>query len=234
MNRIDYANMQKNYYETTAVQMYTTGNHRRHDANPDYKGILLAPLDETPEKFEGGFALDFGCGQGRNVSNMLRWWNLFERADGVDLGENNIEYAKNNLQIEVEDSNKWNFFVNNGFDLADLKSDEYVFVMSTIVFQHICVHETRYNLMKEIFRVMKSGGVFSFQMGFGEGHPNTSGYYDNTYDAQGTNSAHDVKVTDPLNIESDLKKIGFTDITWEISHSDYDAHSNWIFVKATK
>lgn len=234
-NQQAYADMQKRYYENDAPLMDQAGNHRRHDTNPDYRGILLNALDRKTEKFKGTIALDFGCGQGRNVSNMIMWWpDLFSRVDGVDISANNISYCERNLLREVGDSSKWKFFVNNGIDLCDLESNKYSFVMSTIVLQHICVHETRFNLMKEIYRVMKEGGTFSFQMGFGEGHPNTSSYYDNTYNARGTNSAHDVKVIDPKNLESDLKEIGFSDIQWKISNPDFDAHEKWIFVEAVK
>lgn len=229
----DYAEMQKQYYETTADLMDKDGNHRRHDNNPDYRGILLKELEETPNRFKGTFALDFGCGQGRNVSNMIKY-GIFERVDGVDISASNIEYAEKNLQKEAEDSTKWKFFVNNGIDLNSLESDKYSFVMSTIVLQHICVHEIRYNLMKEIYRVMKPGGLFSFQMGYGWTYFKTAGYYENVYDATETNSKYDVRVEVADDIHDDLKKIGFSSSTHKLSKPYEDGHPYWIFVKAIK
>jgi SAM-dependent methyltransferase len=231
----DYATMQKQWYEREADLMNSTGNHRHHDRNPDYKNLLLRQLKENPDKFQGGFALDFGCGQGRNVSNMILWYpGLFQRADGVDISAGNVEYCEKNLAREVGDSSKYKFFVNNGLDLQELESEFYSFVMSTIVFQHICVHETRYSLMSEIFRVLKPGGVFSFQMGFGYGNNRTADYFENIYDATGTNSFHDVRIVDEKDLVGDLQKIGFSPVTYTISHPDHDAHPNWIFVEATK
>ena len=231
----DYAEMQKAYYEKDAKAMNDTGNHRRHDENPDYRNILLRELNENSLKYKGGKALDFGCGQGRNVSNMILWYpGLFSRVDGVDISKNNIRYCEANLAVEVGDESLYRFYVNNGIDLQELNSEEYDFVMSTIVFQHICVHEIRFGLMKEIFRTLKPGGVFSFQMGFGERPGITSDYYDNTYDALGTNSEHDVRVTDPNFLVKDLHEIGFSYVEWQISHPDYDPHPNWIYVKAHK
>jgi len=229
----DYAEMQKAFYESTASGMDADGNHRRHDNNPDYKGILLRDLELHPEKFKGKFALDFGCGQGRNVSNMIKY-NLFDRVDGVDISKANTEYAESNLQREIEDSAKWKFYVNNGIDLSALESDTYSFVMSTIVLQHICVYETRFNLLSEIYRVMKTGGTFSFQMGYGWTYFKTAGYFENIYDASETNSKHDVRVENAEDIHNDLKKIGFTSSKHQLSHPYEDGHPYWIFVNATK
>ena len=80
--------------------------------------------------------------------------------------------------------------------------------MSTIVLQHIAVYEIRFQDLREFFRVMAPGGLLSFQMGFGEGQGKAE-YHDNHYEAQGTNSLHDTKVTDPWQIGGDLEQIGF-------------------------
>ena len=111
--------------------------------------------------------------------------------------------------------------------------------MSTIVFQHICVHELRYKLKQEIYRVLKSGGLFSFQMGFGDmnftGHTRPNNYYDNSYIAEGSNGSDDVRVTDSTQLTSDLSKIGFKNITFEIHQPWEDGgHPNWIYVRCEK
>ena len=48
-----------------------TGNHPEHNPNPKYWDLLLGDIKIAPEKWEGKKALDFGCGQGRNVTNLL-------------------------------------------------------------------------------------------------------------------------------------------------------------------
>ena len=68
--------------------------------------------------------------------------------------------------------------------------------MSTIVLQHIAVYDIRFQYLEEFFRVLRPGGLLSFQMGYGEGY-GKAGYYDNHYDAESTNSFHDTTVTSP-------------------------------------
>jgi SAM-dependent methyltransferase len=169
MNKFDYAKMQKEFYEKEAYGMNISGNHRFHDSNENYKKILLKPIYDNPNIFSNEYGLDFGCGQGRNVSNLILWFpNLFKKVDGVDISQSNIDFCWVNLSNEVGDNSKYNFYVNDGVNLDTIQSDFYKFVMSTITFQHICVYETRFSLMKEIYRVLKVGGVFSFQMGYSD------------------------------------------------------------------
>jgi SAM-dependent methyltransferase len=208
-----------------------TNNHPEHNANPLYWSILLGDIVSNPSKWEGKTGLDFGCGKGRNVTNMKSLAN-FTRVDGIDISENNIQYCK-------ETQTDSNFYKNNGKDLSPLKDEEYDFVMSTIVFQHLCVHELRFNLKKEIYRVMKAGGIFSFQMGYGDmdftGHTRPRGYYENAYDAQNSNGSHDVRVSDPTQLIDDLTTIGFKNITYRIEQPYLDGgHPNWIYVRCEK
>jgi hypothetical protein len=87
--------------------------------------------------------------------------------------------------------------------------------------------------MKEFFRVMRPGGLLSFQMGFGDSY-GKAGYYENHFDAEGTNSLHDTNVTDPEQICSELRDLGFTNVVHTIRPSFSDRHAAWIFVKALK
>ena len=105
--------------------------------------------------------------------------------------------------------------------------------MSTIVLQHIAVYDIRFQYLREFFRIMKPGGLLSFQMGFGEGY-GKAGYYDNHYHAESTNSAHDTLVTSPEQIQGDLEQIGFVDFEYAIRPSFDDGHPYWIFAKANK
>jgi SAM-dependent methyltransferase len=236
MDKLDYIKMVKNHYEQEAEIMNVSGNHRFHDLNDNYKKILLKPVYENQSIFNDKYALDFGCGHGRNVSNLILYFpDLFKRVDGVDISQSNIDYCWRNLNQEVGDSNKYNFYVNNGLDLSLISDDFYVFVMSTITFQHLCVHEIRYSLMKEIYRVLKINGIFSFQMGYSDGlSGNRVDYYENRYDALSTNGALDVEVTNKNFIIDDLTSIGFKNIECEITESFQNDHDKWIYVKCNK
>lgn len=223
-----YTKMQKHFYESTADNMVKQ-DHRQHDENPDYWDILLGPVKRDSEKWKGKMALDFGCGTGRNISNLFKLAEWF-RVDGVDIARNNLLHARNLLG--KEDIN-FNLYENNGVDLARIFDNTYSFVMSTIVLQHIAVYDIRFSLLKEIYRVMVRGGLFSFQMGYGEGRGRAE-YHENAYEAKGTNSEYDVIVNNPSDVVNDLQKIGFTDITYEITPPFDDGHKNWIFFKAIK
>lgn len=222
-------------YINTLHRVYDNGtnNHLQHNDNPLYWDLLLKDLKINKKLFEGKKALDFGCGKGRNVTNMLSLAN-FKQVDGVDISKNNIEYCKEKYSNQNSD-----FYLNNGKDLKDLKTDEYFYVMSTIVFQHICVHELRYNLKKEIYRVMKKGGIFSFQMGYGDlkwkGNNNVYSYYSNNYNVKSSNSDDDVRVEDINFLIKDLKEIGFINISYSIEKTfNNGGHPNWVYINCKK
>lgn len=237
-----YTEMQKQYYNSTADIM-AIENHRGHDSNPDYYGLLLKEVSENPEFWKDKTALDFGCGIGRNVDNLLKLAN-WKEAHGCDLSHENIIRAEKFLDT-CNHNNKYKFFTTSGTTVDPLVDNTYDFVMSTIVFQHIAVHQIRTSLFEGIYKIMKPGALFSFQMA--QYFPPKTGYanyYDNAWDASGTNGAFDVSVSDPQNLIDDLTKIGFKNISYEIKpewdwskkcYMDSSAtHSFWIYVKASK
>ncbi len=235
-NRIDknnkYSDMQKNEYDATAHLMVVE-NHENHNKNPDYWNILLRAIKSDPQKWNNKVALDFGCGAGRNVLNLLKSAE-WKRVDGVDISKENIGNCLKFLEKNYSDKSKYDFAVNDGVSLSIYPSDVYDFVMSTIVFQHICVYDIRLSLLREIFRVLKPGGLFSFQMGYGPGHPRAVPYRGNLYEASGTNGKMDVRVDSVYQIYDDLTTIGYKNISHTISKSWDDAHRKWIYIEAYK
>lgn len=230
-----YTVMQREFFDNNAKKM-AEGDHREHNDNPDYWDVLLSKIVDNPS-YNGKIALDFGCGTGRNVKNLHFESNAgWARVDGVDISSNNIIEAEKEFKSVGMSEKDYKLYVNNGVDLSVLKSEEYDFVMSTIVLQHICVHEIRYSIMKEIYRVLKPGGLFSFQMGYGKSVPEYSvDYYANNYDATGTNSACDTRVESPDQLIKDLEEIGFKNIEYIIKNSwSNTIHTDWIFVHSYK
>lgn len=227
MNLESYLNMLNNTYTPG------TNNHPEHNSNPHYWSILLKQLTRNPEKFNNKNFLDFGCGKGRNVTNahsLVKW----KTADGVDISANNINFCKLNYSNYPS-----TFYLNNGKDLSELESDKYDFVMSTIVLQHICVHQLRFELLKEIYRVMSPKSIFSFQMGFGDmtfiKDAQISKYHDNNYTALSSNGTYDVRVENPDDLIHDLDLIGFKNTTYVIEKSWADGgHLHWIYVETFK
>ena len=225
-----YTVMQRTYYDNEGI----TGNmnrvnHMGHNNNPDYWNVLVKDT-ESPE-FLDKVGLDFACGCGRNVFNLV---NRFKRMDGVDMSSELVKTCINNRNKLNIDETKAMFYACNGVSLDIFSDNIYDFIMSTIALQHICVYSIRLNYFKEFFRVMKPGGLLSFQMGFGHGHPATRDYFEDYYNATATNSGCDVRVLDPKYIVDDLTQVGFTNISFTISNSYEDMHNQWIFVKAYK
>lgn len=226
-NKLKYNLNQKIHY------YFGTSNHDIHNTNPEYWKVLLRPITENPQKFKNSIALDFGCGKGRNILN-LNSMEIFSRVDGVDISVSNINFLNKNYS-----NLKSIFFRNNGLDLREILSNQYTFVMSTIVFQHIPVYKIRDFLLREIFRVLKKNGIFSFQMGYGvlKGKKNISYslYSDNCYEAQGTNGNHDVRIINPDEVINHLTEIGFKFVNYSIGKSWHDnQHPNWIYFSAIK
>lgn len=224
--RNPYTEMQRGFYDSTAHVM-NVENHMRHNGNRDYWDILVG---DTAVGFRDKVGLDFGCGCGRNVQNL---WMRFRRFDGTDISEGNLAFAAQNLAAAGAPHDAYRLHLCNGVDLDGLPDDEYDFVMSTIVLQHIAVHEIRLSYFREFHRVLREGGLLSFQMGFGEGHGKAH-YYENAYHATATNSLHDTLVTDPGQLRGDLEAAGFTSFWYTLRPSFDDGHPQWIFVKAWK
>ena len=226
VNNNKYTNMQKSAYAGG------TTNHEEHNMNPDYWNILLGDL-KNKEDWNGKVALDFACGKGRNVTNMFNLCD-WARVDGIDILEGNISHNKNEYA-----SQNSNWYCNNGTDVSDLNDNEYDFIMSTIALQHIPVYDIRKSLITDLLRTLKPGGLFSFQMGYGNGLDSILGprssYFENVYDANNTNSAYDVRIQNVEDVIKDLTEIGFEKITTTIreAYSDF-GHPQWIYIKAYK
>lgn len=215
-----YTEMQKKFYDGG------TSDHLEHDANIDYWNILLEKIKDKDNSESLG--LDFGCGKGRNVRNLKKF--NFKRVDGVDISTGNI----NDCRSKIPDSL---FYLNNGVNLSEIEDETYNFVMSTIVFQHIPVHDIRYQLLGEILRVLKPGGLLSFQMGMAteEMKDENFFYFANNYTVPGTNGQGDVQIKDKKDLIEDLLKIGFTNIETMIRPSFSDnCHKEWIYVHCEK
>ena len=209
-----------------------TSNHSEHNSNPNYWDVLLGDLKDK-QKWNGKVGLDFACGKGRNVTNMLSLCDWL-RVDGIDISQGNISFCKSQYSNQNSD-----WYCNNGTDVSDLKDNEYDFIMSTIALQHIPVYDIRKSLITDLLRTLKPGGLFSFQMGYGPGLTSSIGprssYYDNVYDAKGTNSKHDVRVHNEQDVIDDLTNIGYVNIETYVTDSFSDSgHPQWIYVKAYK
>lgn len=240
-----YSKMQQTFYNNKA-SLWSV-NYRTPVVGSWEKQNSWAGYDKLWTNFdtEGKIALDWATGPGRNIA---RYWNRFARIDGVDF-VGVIAAAKRHFE-GIGLSNQPQLFITNGYNLQEpdvVPSDAYDFVFSTIAFQHIAVHEIRYNYLKEFFRVLKSGGWVTKQMGFGtwpadstdsRSQYKTVGYFDNEYDSPNTNGLCDTRCESPDQIKEDLEAIGFRDFQYEITEPGWlgndGPHPKWIFFRAQK
>jgi ubiquinone/menaquinone biosynthesis C-methylase UbiE len=218
----EYNNMAKLWSEQNREPV--VGSFDMHNDWPDYEFLFERINNQSHQ-----IGLDFACGPGRN---LVKYSRRFKRLDGVDISPVNIEKARNyttNYGVTP------NLYTSNGIDIDVVPTDEYDFVMSTIALQHICVYDIRYSIIKDIHRVLKDGGIFTAQMGFGSPSPMTVGYYENYYDAEGTNRKCDVCIENIEQLTNDLFKIGFRDFEYKISKvGPGDCHPNWIYFSCIK
>lgn len=234
----DYVKMQRKYYIRNArkssvapgnlIVDQVVGSWKEHDEWSDYETYMMKYV--RPEN--DLIALDFGCGPGRNIR---RWTNWFKRIDGADISKINIENARVFLRGQLLEEKNPNLYVTNGTNCGDAKSDTYDFVFSTVCLQHICSHSVRFQILTDIYRILKPGGRISIQMGYGTPSPMTVGYFEDNFSAEATNRSCDTEISDVSEPKTDFDRIGFTNFeSWIRPVGPGDIHPSWVFLTATK
>jgi ubiquinone/menaquinone biosynthesis C-methylase UbiE len=228
-----YLNMQKNYYDTSAKQWSiewkdpVVGSYETHNRWPHWEKLLFRDIDTSKM-----IALEYGCGPGRN---LIKFNKLFARIDGVDISREVLNKAKLNLRSQSLYNDETRLIHCVGDEIPG-PGDQYDFVFSTICLQHIACYSIRFNIFKEIYRVLKPGGILSFQMGFGKRPATTScDYYADSIKAEHTNGKYDVRISNETPLKDDLTdKLNFKKYESIIVDSNKDNHENWIFVMVRK
>jgi SAM-dependent methyltransferase len=101
--------------------------------------------------------LEIGCGSGR-ITRALA--DTFGQVYAVDISGEMVRQAKEALH----DRPNAHVFQNNGADLQVLGELQVDFAFSYIVFQHIPSREVIHSYVREVYRLLRPGGLFKFQV----------------------------------------------------------------------
>lgn len=200
------------------------GWYEEHNNDPKEGELLFGGIDNIPGNL---VALEYGCGPGRNI---IKFKDLFSRIDGADVSEEIL--AKVPLNLSQDNVAVPNIYLNNGHSLPDIGNEVYDVVFSVICQQHIGCRSWRLELYREFLRILKPGGYFRFQMGFGPGHHISVDYF---HDYDETDTHHkDVRVEDVDVLKKDLEDQGFVDFKHTLTVPCHDLHPQWIWVSVRK
>lgn len=215
-----YLDKSKNFFESSHNDM-VVNNHEIHNSDPNYWDYLLGAIKNSPENWSGKKALDFGCGCGRNIKNLLDLAS-WKQVDGCDISKKNADYSKNWVHSYYPDK-KIKTWENSGENLHPCEENYYDFIMSHIVFQHIPSYSIRFSILEDMFRCLKKEGLVSLHyQDLGGSVPYHFNHTDsNEWFTHNTKNGLDepinCRVEDKQYLIDDFKKIGFSDITCEVT-----------------
>ena len=101
--------------------------------------------------------LEIGCGAGRMTRALAR---SFGEVYGVDVSGEMVARARRLLS----DCKNVHLYQNNGADLSVLGDVRFDFAFSFIVFQHVPDKAIIENYVHEVYRLLRPGGLFKFQV----------------------------------------------------------------------
>lgn len=226
----NYLTQQQTFWEGLATKWspdnrdHVVGWYDQHEAFPLYDELTFKNIPT-----EGKEALEYGCGPGRNIRRFAKFG--FKRIDGVDISPVNIEKAKKWCAEQNLPFTPY-FWSNDGASLTFLDDASYDVVFAVIALQHVNNWAVRQLIYEEIHRVLRPGGYFTFQVGFGKGHPRSVDYYHVSKDY----FESDFRVEDPDNLLEDLSDVGFNVKIQPYTITDpcCDEHPKWIWVRVRK
>lgn len=208
------------------------GNLTDHEAYP-YEDYLLEHTRKAGNKT--GHALDFGCGPGRMMSRMAKY---FDKIDGLDLDERNLKWASTYLRQRGLDSRDYRLFLADGLSCGPLPPDtKYEFIYSTIVLQHIAVYSIRRNIFAGMRDLLTESGTACLQVGFG--WDGGADWFDDYFQAMSTNGGLDACIADETRLAAvieDFKELGFSSVVVERKPSPHPGrprdlyHPEWLFI----
>ncbi len=158
--------------------------------------------------------LDFGCGVGRMMEAFAKLG--FASIDGVDISERMLSFARESPHLANS-----RFWLTNGHDCGEAPQEHYELAYSFITMQHICMRQTRIDIMRSMHRCLRPGGVVLLEFQCFPGvtaHrvPRNHATWSMNMTAEDTNSKADVWITpDQLGHVYDDLRLWFRDIQFQ-------------------
>ena len=155
----------------------------------------------------------------------------------MDIDPRNLEYASAYLEFNGISPNRYNLYLGDGLGINPMPNEsKYDFIYSTICLQHIAVYKIRRQILVDTLNLLAIGGTACIQVGYGWKGP--AGWFDNHYDAIGTNGGFDASIPDAMTLDSvkrDLLEIGFSKVHMVLKPSPHpelnnEYHPYWLFM----
>jgi len=161
-----YAAMQRFHYDAVGRDdpEDVVGHYDYHE-NVPYETQLLFEYGDVRKPIFSDFstrkAFDIGCGEGRMIRRMRRF---FAEVDGADISEEMARHARDRSPGST-------IYVTSGQNVGQAPSSHYDFAYCTISLQHICVHATRDAIIRDLVRILKPDGKITLQLLFSRQFP---------------------------------------------------------------
>jgi ubiquinone/menaquinone biosynthesis C-methylase UbiE len=122
----------------------------------DYERLVAPPLQRLGWEPRGKTMLELGCGAGRMTRTFAE---RFSRVYAFDISVEMLGHA----EALFPEASHVHWVLGNGTNLAGLGDESVDFAFSYIVLQHMPEPELAYHYIREMLRVLRSGGLFLFQ-----------------------------------------------------------------------
>jgi SAM-dependent methyltransferase len=122
----------------------------------DYERLVAQRLAACSFSPQGRIMLELGCGAGRMTRSFAR---RFDRVLAFDVSPEMLTRAR----TLASGSENITWVHGNGTDLASVLSGSVDFVFSYLVLQHLPEESLVHSYIREILRVLSSGGICVFQ-----------------------------------------------------------------------
>lgn len=221
INNKEYLKSAKDFFERNSSEMKKL-NHIQHNLEPNFWKYMVIPYKNS----NGNYGLEYGCGAGRNLVNLLEHCG-FKRVDGIDISKTNCNNSMDYVESIYKGHKKSRVFEGNGYSCYPLKDSFYSLVVSHQVFIHIPNRMIRNSILTDIYRVLAPGGKVVVH-----------------YKSMTSSVAYNVNSNKfPLNvtiiqddfdsITSDFIDCGFSNITINKEKNYYDGNLE-VFITGTK